>query len=53
VDEVEAAGCRPQLVHARKAKLMLGTVNKTDRVPAILSRNARYKTPGMRIDVRT
>ncbi len=30
-DEVEAAGCRPQLVHARKAKLMLGNVNKTDR----------------------
>ncbi|MGQ0549302.1 MAG: IS110 family transposase [Armatimonadota bacterium] len=34
VDEVEAAGCCPQLVHARKAKLMLGTVNKTDRLDA-------------------
>jgi len=34
VDEVEAAGCLPQLVHARKAKLMLGTVNKTDRLDA-------------------
>jgi transposase len=34
VDEVEAAGCRPQLVHARKAKLMLGSVNKTDRLDA-------------------
>lgn len=33
-DEVEAAGCRPQLVHARKAKLMLGSVNKTDRLDA-------------------
>lgn len=34
IDEVEAAGCQPQLVHARKAKLMLGTVNKTDRLDA-------------------
>ncbi len=33
-DEVEAAGCLPQLVHARKAKLMLGNVNKTDRLDA-------------------
>jgi hypothetical protein len=34
VDEVETACCRPQLVHARQAKLMLGTVNKTDRLDA-------------------
>lgn len=34
VDEVEAAGCLPQLVHAHKAKLMLGRVNKTDRLDA-------------------
>jgi len=34
IDEVEAAGCLPQLVHARKAKLMLGQVNKTDRLDA-------------------
>lgn len=34
VDEVEAAGCIPQLVHARKAKLMFGSVNKTDRLDA-------------------
>lgn len=34
VDEVEAAGCLPQLVHAHKAKLMLGSVNKTDRLDA-------------------
>lgn len=33
-DEVEAAGCIPQLVHAYKAKLMLGRVNKTDRLDA-------------------
>ncbi|MDR5684412.1 MAG: transposase [Armatimonadota bacterium] len=34
VDETEAAGYRPQLVHAHKAKLMLGVVNKTDRLDA-------------------
>jgi hypothetical protein len=31
VDEIEAAGCVPQLVHARKAKLMMGEINKTDK----------------------
>lgn len=31
VDEIEAAGMVPRLVHARKAKLMMGAVNKTDR----------------------
>jgi transposase len=30
VDEIEAAGCVPKLVHARKAKLMMGELNKTD-----------------------
>jgi len=34
VDEIEAAGQIPQLVHARKAKLMLGMVNKTDELDA-------------------
>jgi transposase len=34
VDEVKAAGCTPHLVHAHKAKLMLGRVNKTDRLDA-------------------
>lgn len=34
VDEIEAAGMKPQLVHARKAKLMLGCVNKTDKLDA-------------------
>jgi transposase len=33
-DEIEAAGCVVQLVDARKAKLMLGSVNKTDRLDA-------------------
>jgi transposase len=32
VDEVEAAGMLPKLVHARKAKLMLAMVNKTDKL---------------------
>lgn len=34
IDEVEGAGHQPQLVHAHKAKLMLGLVNKTDRLDA-------------------
>lgn len=34
IDEIEAAGMKPQLVHARKAKLMLGCVNKTDKLDA-------------------
>ena len=34
VDEIEAAGQVPLLVHARKAKVMFGCVNKTDRLDA-------------------
>lgn len=34
VDEIESAGCRPALVHPRKAKLMLGCINKTDKLDA-------------------
>lgn len=34
VDEIEAAGCVPKLVHARKATRMLGMVNKTDTLDA-------------------
>jgi len=34
VDEIEEAGFRPRLVHAGKAKLMLGMVNKTDKLDA-------------------
>src|SRR3989475_12624860 len=34
VDEIEAAGGVPKLVHARKAKLMLGMINKTDKLDA-------------------
>jgi len=32
VDEIEAAGMVPRLVHARHAKLMLGSINKTDKL---------------------
>ncbi len=32
VDEIEAAGMVPRLVHARKAKRMLGSINKTDKL---------------------
>ena len=32
IDEIEAAGMVPLLVHARKAKMMMGCVNKTDRL---------------------
>lgn len=32
VDEIEEAGMVPRLVHARKAKLMLGSINKTDKL---------------------
>lgn len=32
VDEIEAVGCKPMLVHPRKAKLMMGMINKTDRL---------------------
>ena len=34
VDEIEEAKMTPQLVHAHKAKLMLGAVNKTDKLDA-------------------
>lgn len=34
VDEIEAAGLTPRLVHARKAKVMIGCINKTDRLDA-------------------
>ena len=34
VDEIEAAGMNPQLVHARKAKLMMASSKKTDKLDA-------------------
>ena len=43
VDEIEAAGCKAKLVHARKAKMMMASVNKTDKLDAkglnLLQRN--------------
>src|SRR5258708_19657541 len=32
IDEIEQAGLLPQLVHPRKAKLMMGQINKTDKL---------------------
>ena len=32
IDEIEQAGMRPVLVHPRKAKLMMGMINKTDKL---------------------
>ena len=32
VDEIEQAGMTPRRVHPRKAKLMMGLINKTDRL---------------------
>ncbi len=34
VDEIEQAGLEPKLVHPRKAKLMMGMINKTDKLDA-------------------
>lgn len=34
VDEIERAGHNPILTHARKAKLMMGQINKTDKLDA-------------------
>lgn len=34
VEEIEQAHMRPRLVHARKAKLMMGMINKTDKLDA-------------------
>jgi transposase len=60
VDEIEAAGCRPRLVHPRKAKLMMGMINKTDKLDVHglnrLQRNGTLPTvwiaPGALRDVR-
>ncbi len=34
VDEIEKAGMVPHLVHPRKAKMMMGMINKTDKLDA-------------------
>jgi transposase len=60
IDEIEQAGLRPLLVHPRKAKLMMGLINKTDRLDAQglnrLQRNGTLPTvwipPGPLRDLR-
>ncbi len=60
VEEIEQAHCEPRLVHARKAKLMMGLINKTDRLDARglnrLQRNGTLPTvwipPGPLRDLR-
>lgn len=45
VDEIERAGLEPKLVHPRKAKLMMGLINKTDKLDVHgLNRLQRNKT---------
>jgi transposase len=34
IDEIEEAGCIPKMAHAAKAKVMMGNVNKTDKLDA-------------------
>src|SRR5713101_4381498 len=34
IEEIEQAGLQPRLVHPRKAKLMMGQINKTDKLDA-------------------
>ena len=47
-DEIEQARCVPRLVHPRKAKLMMGQINKTDRLDThgmnVLQRNGTLPT---------
>jgi len=60
IDEIEQAGLRPLLVHPRKAKLMMGQINKTDKLDAhglnTLQRNGTLPTvwipPGPLRDLR-
>ena len=60
IDEIEQAGLVPQLVHPRKAKLMMGLTNKTDKLDAQglnrLQRNGTLPTvwipPGSLRDLR-
>jgi len=45
IDEIEQAGLQPKLVHPRKAKLMMGQTNKTDKLDAQgLNRLQRNRT---------
>lgn len=48
IDEIEKAGLKPKLVHPRKAKLMMGMINKTDKLDVhglnVLQRNKTLPT---------
>lgn len=48
VDEIERAGLVPRLVHPRKAKLMMGCINETDKPDVhglnVLQRNGTLPT---------
>lgn len=48
IDEIEQARCVPRLTHPRKAKLMMGQINKTDKLDThgmnILQRNGTLPT---------
>lgn len=60
IDEIEQAGLQPRLVHPRRAKLMMGQINKTDKLDAQglnrLQRNGTLPTvwipPGPLRDLR-
>jgi transposase len=60
IEEIEQAGLQPRLVHPRKAKLMMGQINKTDQLDAHglnrLQRNGTLPTvwipPGPLRDLR-
>ena len=60
VEEIEQAGLEPRLVHPRKAKLMMGMINKTDKLDVHglnrLQRNGTLPTvwipPGRLRDLR-
>ena len=60
VEEIEQAGLVPKLVHPRKAKLMMGLINKTDKLDVhglnVLQRNGTLPTvwipPGELRDLR-
>ena len=46
ISEIEQAGLRPLLVHPRKAKLMMGLINKTDQLDAdVIAEFARTQAP--------
>jgi transposase len=60
IDEIEQAGLQPRLVQPRKAKLMMGQINKTNKLDAQglnrLQRNGTLPTvwipPGLLRDLR-